>query len=83
MVAILALKSSAAVEDNSAVEVFIEGFKDRFAQKSVSLFKVGFPLTLKFITMVVDKAIESSIFSSSAIITPLSSLICVPCCVHI
>ena len=65
------MKPGAAVKDNAAVEVFIKGFKNRFAQESVSLFKAGFPLVFKFITVVVDKAVERGIFRSMVMITAL------------
>ena len=78
MVTVVAVKPGAAVKDNAAVKVFIEGFEDRFTQESVSLLKPRFPLVFKFIAVVVDKAVKRSIFYLSAIVIPFFMLICVP-----
>ena len=83
MVAVVAMKPSATVKDNAAVKVFVEGFEDGVTQEPVSLLKPRFPLTLKFVAVVVDEAVKRSVFNLSAIVTTFFVLICVPLGFHI
>jgi len=57
MFAVFTVSSGTTVEQNTAVEIAIESFKDAVSKLTVYIFKALLPAPLKFIPVVVDNSV--------------------------